>query len=50
MNEDVSKAFTCEEIDCQMSFMSEHNLTIHQQTKHNKLNLEIPPKDLNFCE
>lgn len=52
MNDDVSKSFPCNEIGCQMSFYTEQNLSAHRQVKHNKLNLEIPPKDatINFCE
>lgn len=52
MNDDVSKSYHCDELGCQMSFHTEQNLSAHRQVKHNKLNLEIPSKDvsINFCE
>ncbi|KAL7026579.1 hypothetical protein ACKWTF_005084 [Chironomus riparius] len=45
MNDNVSETFHCNEIGCQMSFYTEQNLSAHRQVKHNKLNLDIPPKD-----
>ncbi|KAG5683770.1 hypothetical protein PVAND_013034 [Polypedilum vanderplanki] len=48
MNEDVSKSFHCKESGCEMSFFNEHNLSVHHQSKHSKLNLEIPSKDITI--
>lgn len=45
---DDSKSFHCKELNCEMTFFNEQSLNVHQQTKHTKLNLEIPTK--TFCE
>jgi hypothetical protein len=50
MSEDVSKEFLRKEMNLQRTFIAENQMTMQHEANHSKLNLEIPPKDLSFCE